>query len=381
MARGNGEGTISSRKRPDGRWEAKMTHGRLPNGKPRRITVYGRTRKEVADKLAVLLVQQQSKTLVLPDRLTFRVYLQQWLERKKGTVKETTYVGYKNIVDKHLLPLIGDIKVQQLEPVSVDHLHAQLRAKGLAPRMVQLIHIVLSNALKQAQRYDIVSRNVAALVERPKAEAYEAQVWTGAQVTTFLNGIREHKWHAIFFLAVTTGMRRGEILGLHWSDIDLEVGQIKITRNLTMAGREMVVTTPKTKNSRRRIYISPEGVALLRHVHEQQQQMRVRRAKQWQDTGYVFTTQIGTPIKPVKVSQTFDQLGQTLGLPRIRLHDLRHTNASLSARQGMPLKVLSERLGHASPGFTAKVYQHLYDDEQRAAALTLTQLTGSEVAG
>ncbi|AWN24261.1 hypothetical protein DKM44_14345 [Deinococcus irradiatisoli] len=373
--KGNGEGTITKRK--DGRWEARLTHGRRADGRPRRITVYGKTRKEVADRLNALLAAQNKGSLVAPDQLTFAVYLPQWLERKAAAGrKESTIAGYTNIIYRHLLPIIGERRVQSLEPGDFDMLYRQLREKGLRPRMVQLIHVVLSGALKQATRYGITARNVAELVDRPQAPAYTAEVWTGEQVMTFLDQIRSHRWFVCFYLAVTTGMRRGELLGLQWSDIDFQERRLTVQRNLTTAGRKVVMSEPKTKNGRRLIYLTQEALALLQEHRVAQEQQRAKLGAKWASTNHVFTTRTGTTIRPIKLSREFDLLGNQLGLPRIRLHDLRHTNASLAARQGMPLKVLSERLGHATPGFTAKTYQHLYDDQHREAALTLAELTG-----
>lgn len=377
--KGNGEGTITHRK--DGRWEARITHGRRPDGQPGRITVYGKTRKEVAEQLNALLTAQNRGVLVTPEKLTFGVYMQQWLDRKKAAGRRaSTIAGYTNMVDKHLSPLIGEQRVQKLEPLNLEMLYGQLRAKGLGERMVQLSHVLMFNMLKQAKRDGIIVRNVAELVERPQVTPYEAAVWTGDQVMTFLDGIRAHRWYVLFYLSVTTGMRRGELLGLQWQDIDVEEGRLTIRRNLTTAGRKVVMSEPKTKSGRRTLYLTPEALALLEEQRAAQEKLRLKLGDRWPGNGHVFTTQIGTTIKPVKASREFDVLGKQLGLPRIRLHDLRHTNASLASRQGMPIKVLSERLGHSTPGFTAKTYQHLYDDQHREAAMTLAELTGKRGA-
>lgn len=379
MARknGNGEGTISKRK--DGRWESRLTHGKRADGRPRRITLYGKTRKDVADQLNEMLNAQNKGVLVAPDQLTFAVYLQKWLAGKQAAGRrESTIAGYTNMVEKHLSPFIGDLRVQKLEPLHLETLYGQLRAKGLGPRMVQLSHVILYNVLKQAKRDGIVFRNVAEQVERPAVTPYEAAIWTGEQVVAFLTGIREHRWFLFYYFSVTTGMRRGELLGLQWQDIDFEESRLSIRRNLTTAGRKVVMSEPKTRSGRRMLYLTTEALDLLKVHREAQDARSSKLGEKWPGNGHVFVTQIGTTIRPIKMSREFDQLGKKMGMPRIRLHDLRHTNASLASRQGMPIKLLSERLGHSTPGFTAKTYQHLYDDQHREAAMTLAELTAKK---
>lgn len=375
MAKGNGEGTIVKRK--DGRFEARITYGRTPEGKLARRSVYGKTRREVAQKLTELLEQQRKGGRVAPAKLTFATFLPQWLERKEAHVKPSTWVGYSNIVHRHLLPHIGEEKVQELSVEGVETLYARLRAKGLAPRMVQLVHVVLSNAMKQALAYDLVFRNVMERVTPPKAPPYRAKVWDAGQVRTFVARSQEHHWHDLYILALLTGMRRGELLGLQWEDIDWTNGRLTVARNLTLAGRQVVMSTPKTERGYRTLYLSTDALALLNERRRKQEEQRQKAKDRWVETGHVFTTATGRWIPPVKVSQEFYRLSGELGLPQIRLHDTRHTNASLLARQGVPLKVLSERLGHATPAFTAKTYQHLYDDQHRAAALSLEVLTAN----
>lgn len=376
MARGNNEGTIN--RRQDGRYEARITVGRTADGKQKRISAYGKTRKEAADKLSELLEQYRKGSLVAPHKTTFNDLLSDWLALKKGKVKPTTYAGYKNIVNRHLLPRLGPQKVQSLTVQQVELMYADLQAQGLSARMAQLIGVVLGNAMDQAVRHQLVSTNVVRKAVRPKPPKYRAAVWDGAQTQAFVQGTRAHPWHALYVLAILTGMRRGELLGLQWADVDWDQGRVTIRRSVTMASRDVIISTPKSEAGHRTIYLPEDALILLRQTQAAQAQQRAKAKSRWKAEGWVFTRPHGGHLKPVSVSQEFGKLTESLDLPRIRLHDLRHTNASLSIRQGVALKVVSARLGHATPMFTADVYQHVYDDMERAAALSLKVLTGQE---
>ena len=372
--RGNGEGSIHKRK--DDRWEGALTVGYTDNGNPKRVRVYGKTRAEVAEKLNKLLLEHQRGTLVLPQRLTVAAFVEEWLKFKADQVRETTLAGYKSTLTRHALPRLGSLPLQKVQPLHLQRVYWEMLAEGLSPRMCRLTHTVIHNLFKQARRWELVARNPAEAADPPKGGTFRAQVWRGEEVLRFLAVAQTDRLYALWYLAVTTGMRRGELLGLRWEDVDWSKRSLTALRTLTVAEGKPVVSQPKTAKGRRRLHLSPEGIEVLKAHGKRQEAERaqMRTSGLWRDTGYVFTSSVGTAIDPNNLKRGFVTLADTAGVPRIRIHDLRHSYASLAALRGVPAKVLSARLGHATVGFTMEVYQHLYDEQHEAAALSLHDL-------
>lgn len=372
--RGNGEGSIHKRK--DDRWEGALTVGYTEKGNPKRVRVYGKTRAEVAEKLNKLLLEHQRGTLVLPKRLTVEAFVAEWLTFKADQVRETTLVGYKSALGRHVLPRIGSLPLQKVQPLHLQRIYSEMLKEGLSPRMCRLTHTIIHNAFKQAHRWELIARNPAEAADPPKGGTFKAHVWSGEEVLRFLAVAQTDRLYALWYLAVTTGMRRGELLGLRWEDVDWPRGCLTVERTLTVAEGRPVVSKPKTAKGQRRIYLSPEGIDVLSAHRKRQttERAEMQDTGLWRDTGYLFTSSIGTPIDPNNLKRGFVTLADTAGVPRIRIHDLRHSYASLAALRGVPAKVLSARLGHATVGFTMEVYQHLYDEQHEAAALSLHDL-------
>ena len=250
---------------------------------------------------------------------------------------------------------------------------------------------VLKMALQQAVRWQMLPRNVADAVKPPKIERQELQVWNRQQVATFLDATEAHPLHAAFYLALLTGMRRGELVGLKWEDVDLDRARLTVRNNLvevigapiegktrlnkaTASSVHLEVSTPKSKASRRTIVLSKGTVQKLREHQEQQRAWREHAAEAWTEQGFVFTTTTGALVWPSALAKAFTTLLKEAEVPAIRFHDMRHTAASLMISMGIPPKTVSERLGHSDVAFTLRTYTHLYDAQREEAAFDIADL-------
>jgi integrase len=375
--RGKGEGNI--RKRKDGRWEAAITVGYTSKGNPKRVSVYGKTREEVSKKLFTLGAKHGAGLLAAPDKIMLDEYLASWVESKTESLKQTTLVGYTTAI-AHICRHLGKVRLQALRPAQVQNMYSQLRksttdrrgktADGLKNGLHH-IHRVLRAALNDAVKMDLIALSPLQKLNAPTVQRVERQVWTPEQAGTFLETAKHNRVFALFWLALSTGMRRGELLGLHWADIDFAGAMLQIRRNFTTVGGKTIVSSTKTHRSTRAIALSPEDIAVLQDHHAAQEAER-EIASVWQKPEYVFTTHIGTPINPANLSKIYKTLVRQSGVPDIRFHDLRHSNASLAALQNISPKVLSERLGHSTVTFTMATYQHTYHQQHQEAARSLS---------
>lgn len=380
MTRGKGEGSI--RKRKDGRWEAALTVGYTSNGNPKRRSVYGKTRKEVADALFQLGSKYGKGLLANPDKITVSEFLNQWLEDKSDTKKPTTVAGYRNAVEKHIVPKLGKVRLQQLQPTHVQNLYRELRRdrtdekgkviKGLG-NSLRLVHCVLRDAFKRAVKLDLVAVSPISKVDAPSTTRFDGKAWTTDQAKAFLEASHSSRWCALFHLALTTGLRRGELLGLYWDDLDMTAKKLMVKRNYTTAGGTPMILEPKTHRSTRPVALTDWDVRVLED-HRAGQQAERELSAIWEGDQWVFSTSIGTPINPANLSREFKRIVKLAEVPDIRFHDLRHSSASLAILAGVELKVLSERLGHSSTRITSELYQHTYSSQHEEAADALGAL-------
>ncbi len=303
-----------------------------------------------------------------------------WLPTREGRLRPTTSFRYEQMIDCYVLPHIGRVPLRSLTITHLEDLYAHLRRAGrhdggpLAPKTVLNVHQILRTALGDAERAGLVPRNVARLMNPPcHGAAPEQRCWNEHQLRKFLRVAIEHRLGPAVWLAAMTGMRRGEVLGLRWSDIDLDASTLSIRRSVSCTGYQVHTTATKTRTSRRAIDLDESTVTVLR---EWQQTQRTELGTARPDAT-VFTRLDGQPVHPHALSQTFDRLQRPAGVPTIRLHDLRHTHATLMLKHGVPLKVVSERLGHSTPAFTMAVYQHVLPGMQRDAADIFARLVAS----
>jgi integrase len=371
--RGNGEGSIHRRK--GGGWCAQYTVY-TAKGRKRR-TLYGKTRQEVAAKLAKALSDREGGITFDADNLRLGDYLQRWLEdSKKGSVKRVTYEGYARQVRNHLLPTLGRIKLRALTPAHLRGLYREKTETGLSARTVGYIHTTIHNALEQAVKDGLVPRNVADIVKPPQLCREEIQPLTPAQTKTLLEAVGGDRFEALYVLAVTAGPRQGELLGLKWEDIALDRSLLQVRRTLSSTkGGEPIFSNPKTAKGRRSVKLTARAVEVLRRHRERQLEEREEVAGLWQNHDLVFPTRVGTPMSRHNlVARSFKPILKRAGLPEIRFHDLRHTCATLMLAVGANPKVAQETLGHANVTITLDTYSHLLPTMQDEVAEKVNEL-------
>jgi integrase len=355
--RGNGEGSITRRK--NGSWCAQYTVYTAEGRK--RKTLYGKTRQEVAAKLAKALSDREGGLVFDAENQTVSEYLERWLsDSVKGSVRPKTFDSYEWLVRKHIAPALGRVKLKTLTSAHIQGFYRSKLEAGLSPRTVQYLHVVLHRALKQALRWGLVPRNVSEAVDPPKVRREEIRPLSSDQARRLLEAASGDRFEALYALAIHCGLRQGELLGLRWEDVDLEAGTLHVRRTLNLAKDGPKFTAPKTAKSRRQIRLTAGAVAALRRHHDRQFEESTRLTGLWQDYGLVFATTIGTPINPRNLTgRSFKPLLKQAGLPDTRFHDLRHTCATLLLRRSVHPKLVQELLGHATIAVTLDTYSHL----------------------
>lgn len=373
--RGHNEGTIV--KRRDGRWMASMTLGRdSATGKTRRISFYGKTRQEVATKLTHALRDHHYGVFVAPEKITLGEWLRIWLEEyKRPGVRPKTMESYEQQIRLHILPALGHITLTALRPHHLQHFYNQL-AQHVSARTVRHNHAVLHNALALAEKHRRLIANVSTLCTLPHVKQTEWPTLTVTDVTERLMPcLEEHRLGAAILLACGTGLRRGEILGLRWMDVDLRKEVLTVRQAAvrlaipSSAGRktQIVLQDVKTDKSRRTIPVPGLCLKALRRQKARQAQERLQWGAAYADRDLVFCQVDGRPLEGKTLNRALTQLLRQAGLPHVRVHDLRHTFATWMLEQGEHPKVVSTLLGHARIGITLDLYTHVsLEVEQRA---------------
>jgi len=371
--RGNSEGTIRKRE-ADGRWEARFVD---VDGKRR--SIYGKTRQEVARLLTTALRDREQGMTAYTDRQTLAQYLPSWLEKVRHQVKASTYMKYETAVRLRLLPGLGKIALTKLTSQRVQDFYSRKLAEGMSGSAVSNMHGVLSHALQDALRLGLVHRNVCTVVDLPRLVHREIHPLTEEQARVFLEAVAGDRFESLYILALSTGMRRGELLALRWADMDLEKAAIQVAANIQRMPDGWKMDRTKTRHSRRRIALTPTAVTALRQHRLRQAEERLRLGPVWADLDLVFPDLAGKIQNPISfVDKRFKPLLKKAGLPNIRFHDLRHTCATLLLGRGVNPKVVSEMLGHATIAITLGMYGHVLPHmQEQAAALMDKMLWGS----
>ena len=355
--RGNGEGSIT--KRRDGRYMARYTVHTTKG--PKRRTVYGRTRKEAADKLSKALSDRVEGIVVDDENMTVGEYLDVWLKGSvRGSVRQSTYDRDASLVNNHLCPVLGRIRLKKLSASHVQGFYRDRLDHGLSPSTVHKMHAILHKALSQALAWHMIQRNVTEVVRPPRPAPKEMRPLTPEGARRLLEAACGNRLEALYVLAITTGMRQGELLALRWQDVDIDNGTVNVRRTLTRNGGSIEMGEPKTKKSRRSISLTRRAIdALQSHLESQLHEMEMLGAR-YEDRGLLFTTSTGGPINPSNLRQkNFARLLQGASLPHIRFHDLRHTCATLLLSKGTHPKFVQELLGHATVAITLDTYSHV----------------------
>jgi len=372
--RGNGEGNIRQRK--DGAWEARATVRRQLNGTPERVSLYGKTRKEVATKLTNFLNDYENGTLPNPRALTLGQWLDEWMAQyKKNQLKPTTYVSYSNHINNHIKPFFGTCQLADLHSLHMQKFVNELSSKGLSPASVYSVIKVLKCAIKKAYRTDLIQKEVTQGLDLPKGEKAPRKPFTVEQQEAFIEIAKTTQHGNVFIFGLFTGMRIGELLGLRWQDINIEEKYLRVNMALNYVKdvddpnsrwrREL--DKPKTQSSRRDIPLKPAAIKLLRAIKLEQTELRLKLGTGYEDSNAVFATKFGKTLDRNNMQRIFKRICAQADMEGFSIHNLRHTFASLSHAQGMDIKILQEILGHASITETADTYTHLTIDTKRQA--------------
>jgi integrase len=377
------EGHIHKRvhQRKDGResvlWYVVVDVSRGPEGRRRQRWHGGfRTRREAQVARRTLVDRLNAGRHGQTPLITLAEWaLDYWLPAVETRIKPTTLVSYRSCLDRYVLPAMGDQQVRDLEPSDLTRLYGRLIADGgvhggLSVKSVRNVHAVLHRVLNDAVDAGVVERNVAMVAQPPRPSRVatrELGCWNASELARFLEATRGSRLEAIWRLAAMTGMRRGEILGLRWSDVDLEQERLSVRRAIVCVGYRAIDTTPKSHQARM-IDLDAETVRLVAEFQELQRHERGDSDRRDPDRDLLVVAADGSPIHPQSFSALFQRIVELAGVRRIRLHELRHTHATLALQVGVPVKVISERLGHQSPAFTLKQYAHVLPGMQRDAA-------------
>ncbi len=379
--RGKGEGGIY--RRADGVWCASVDLG-YSAGRRRRKVVYGKTRRAVAEKLAAMNQARSAGRPVVEDSRRLGDYLEHWLiEIVEPDRKPATAASYRDMVRRHISPELGHVRLDRLSATDVrsflrtKSMEISARGRPLSSRSVRYLHAILRSALSQAVRDDLVSRNVCELVTPPRGEqeAFRGRHLEPEEARALLAAAEGTRLAALWRLALTAGLRKGEILALRWDDVDLERGLLLVRRSVSrQAGRGFVEGAPKTADSVRTLRLGSGSISALRQHWGRQESERLRARELWADDDRVFATPRGTIIDPRNLNRSLDELCTAAGVTRVRVHDLRHTCATLLLAEGEPLEVIAERLGHSDTRVTSQVYAHVVDGLRQRAADRLDAL-------
>lgn len=309
-----------------------------------------------------------------PSKMLFGEYINSWFDKKKKSVGEQTQILYESIIRVHIVPALGEVPLSKLTAFHIENFIDQLTKSGFAAETVRRIYSVINTSLNAAARLDLVVKNVAAKIEKPKVVRKELKVWEPEYVAEFLEKIKgRSRYYIAIYLAVMTGMRQGEILGLRWSDVDLDAGIVRIQQTLRHDGKKLMPGA-KTSKSVRSVAISPETARELREHRVFITQERLKLGDRYQKNDLVVCSSLGTPVSGRGIMKVWNRLLAENNAPVITFHDLRHTHASLLLKQGVHIKVVSERLGHSTVSITLDRYSHLLPNMQEEAAKGLDSL-------
>ncbi len=395
--RAHGEGHI--RKRVDGRWEGIFTAAIDADGKQQFKNVYGKTRKQVADKLRELAKQKELYGFVSTKKVSVAEWIEHWItEIMMHSLRKTTYQTYLSLFKTHIKLGFGGILLQKLSSADIQKLYNKLtkegkriqvkkqkkgkdaspppEPQGLSPKTIRQVHQIVRGSLNKAVQDGLIVRNPALSVKLPRLAKNEQPVnaWSEDEIKKLLVDIREDRMRYAYMLELKTGIRRGELLGLKWDSIDWDNQTVNIKQTLVYANGEIYFSEPKTAKGRRILEVEPEVLADLKRQKAQQAEERLKAGPLWQDNNLVFTKEDGAPINPNVFSRRFRRLLDRMGIKDKRFHDLRHTFASLLILAGEDILRVSEFLGHAKPGFTLNTYSHVLPGKKRDTAKKINNI-------
>ncbi len=365
--RGNNEGCIYQRK--DGLWCAQVSL------EERRLTKYAKTQKDCREWIKETLKKIDGGLTFEGTQITLERFMEGWLNGKKISRRPGTVHSYRRIAERDILPLMGGMRLKDILPGHVKQLYGKMVAEGKGARTIQLVHVILHCALEQAVRENILGRNPLDAIERPRVETAEFQILNEEQVRQFMIFASGSPYATLFHLALTSGMRKGELLGLKWPDVNWDRCVINVHRQLqTVPGQGYCLVAPKTKAGLRQIKLGQGTMAQLEAHRKQQELIKEGVKDKWQENEMIFTTGIGTYLDQAKVSKELKRILTKAGLPNIRFHDLRHTSISFQLEMGTSLNTVQQRAGHSKASVTSDIYGHTLEHSQDVAAERIEEM-------
>jgi integrase len=373
-------GSLRKPRTPGGTWSYRLDLGIGPDGRRQQKQVSGfPTRRSAQAALNEALAEHQYGAYVAPSKRTLAEFVETWLEAVRPEVAESAWVNYRTLLRAYVVPRVGQVRLVDLTPQRLQALYADLLTHGrrdgtsLSARTVAQTHKTLHRALEDAVRWREIPRNPSDHARAPRFEAKEMTAWSMDDCRRFLDATAGDRLAALWLLALNSGMRRGELAGLRWPDVDLDDGAVAVTQQRTTADYRVVVAEPKAR-SRRVITLDASVVESLRAHRRRQLDERLAAGPGWVDSGYVFVDELGCPYHPTRLRILFERACHAAGVPPIRLHDLRHIMATTALRAGIHPKIVQERLGHSSIALTLDTYSHVTPTLQRAAAEKLGRM-------
>jgi integrase len=374
-SRANGDGDVFPRKNKAGKITSYRGAYVGPDGKRRYVS--GKTKEEARKKLRQARGDAERGLVFDTDNLKVGEYLDRWLsDSVRDTVKATTFERYEQIARLHLKPALGTVKLNALTPAHVRGLYREKLEAGSSARTVRYIHTTLHKALKQAVMDGLIPRNATEAVKPPQLSREEMRPLTPEQAKLLLKTAHEagDRLEALYVLAIHTGLRQGELLGLKWDDVDLEVGSLQVRRTLTITKNGPLLTSPKTASSRRSVKLTSHAIEAVTHHLERQLGEIDRVGSLWSENGLIFASETGEPLNRHNLTRrSFKPLLKRAGLPQIRFHDLRHTCATLLLTRNVNPKIVSEMLGHSSIAITLDTYSHVLPNMRDKAAAAMEE--------
>lgn len=371
--RGHDEGGVTRRK--DGRWAASFYDETM-----KRRFVYGRTKQEALEKLRKVRHEYEQGTLVDGSKVKLGAYLEQWLEEiKRPKLRISSYEKYKKTLRLYIIPALGEVQLQKLTPQHVQALYTKMGKARKSPKTIQAVHGLLHNALDHAVSWDLVARNVVDRVKAPPLEKKEPQPLDADQARRLLEAARGHRLEMLLTLALVTGMRRGELLALRWSNVDFVAGVLMVRRTVDfIAHYGYVETRPKTKKGYRKIVLPSFMIERLQLYRVAQSEQRVKMGDRWYDLDLVVCGLEGNYLNPRYLLKLFDKVLKQAGLPHMRFHDLRHSVVTLLLAMGVDPRSIQEFVGHEDIETTLGIYGHVLPSMQRGIAEKLDDLFGEK---
>lgn len=364
--RANGEGSVFKR---GNRWVAQVGSGK------NRETKYFETQKDANAWRHTIIEQRRQGLVFAGSKVSLSKFLDEWLVVAKTSVRPNTYQQYSQVVHQHINPVLGYIVLKDLRPDHVQSLYTNKLANGVSPNTTRMIHAVIHRALNHALKLGLVYRNVADSVTRPKVVRKEMKTLNDYQVRQLIQVAESEQMRLLLWVAVVTGLRQGELLGLKWSDLDWTSRRIQVQRQVQRRkGDGLVFCEPKSASGRRVIVLGKSTIEKLREYKNNQLKERILLGEKWQDYDLIFPSPIGTPLDPSNVLKAYKDYLKRAGLPTLRFHDLRHSAATLMLQQGVNPKIVSERLGHSDISLTLNTYSHVLPPMQEEAAEKMDDL-------